>query len=210
MSEPNRSRPSQWSSDGPGTLVGVTSPAHSAEPGSYGVSSGAKIATSTKNASTISAPTMAVGLRRSRRKAPARARRRQLLGRRIVAASSTGIGEAHDDPHPRVDDAVGDVHRQVDQRVDDRDEQDEALQDGVVTLADRLEQVLPDPVEREDGLGEDRTREQQPGLQPDRRRRPAAARCAARAAGEIVAGAGPWTRRCGRSPRRSPRRPTPG
>ncbi len=34
MSDPNRSRPSQCSSDGPGTLLGVTWPAHSPEPGS--------------------------------------------------------------------------------------------------------------------------------------------------------------------------------
>jgi hypothetical protein len=69
MSEPNRSSPSQWSADGPGTLVGVTCPDHSAEPGAYGVRSGAKTATRT-NTATMIAPAMALGLRRTRRNAP--------------------------------------------------------------------------------------------------------------------------------------------
>ena len=58
---------------------------------------------------------------------------------------------------------------QVDLGVDDRDEEDEALEDGVVEVEDRQVQVVPDAVEGEHRLGEDGAGEQQALVLADRR-----------------------------------------
>ena len=82
MSEPNESRPSGCSGDGPGTELGVTWSIHSLVAGSYGASTGAKTAISTSIA-TMAAPMIADGLRRRRRNAP-----RQRL---VPRSSSNGL-----------------------------------------------------------------------------------------------------------------------
>src|SRR3712207_620204 len=125
--------------------------------GSLGASSGAKAAT-TRKTSTMAAPRMATGSRRSRRNAlrvsdrplspsgsaPARAARASMRSRlrspRDVIGSAPVRFASSSDPHPRVEQAVGDVDQQVHQHVDDRQHEDEALQDGEVALADRVEQ----------------------------------------------------------------------
>src|SRR4029453_4664876 len=129
MSDPNRSSPSQWSADGPGTLVGVTCPDHSAEPGAYGVRRGANTATRT-NTATMIAPAMALGLRRTRRNAP----RQRLTPWISSSASPRAAGGplagggcvlirwpfsfwASSCPDPGVDHTVGDVDDEIDQGV---------------------------------------------------------------------------------------------
>ncbi len=70
-------------------------------------------------------------------------------------------------PNPRVDQAVGQVHQQVDENDDRRDQHHPALQCRVVAPADRLDQPFADTRPREDGLGEHRAGHQRADLQPD-------------------------------------------
>jgi hypothetical protein len=62
---------------------------------------------------------------------------------------------------------TGRLVREVHQRVDQSDEQDEALQHRVVTQPDGLVEVLAHAVDGEDRLGEHGAGQQQPELQPD-------------------------------------------
>ena len=70
-------------------------------------------------------------------------------------------------PDPRVDEGVGDVDDQVDEDEDDRDEQNSALQDGVVPAPDRIDEPGAHPGKGEDRLGEHCSRQEQAGLEPD-------------------------------------------
>ena len=79
----------------------MTSPDHSAEPGLRTVVSNGATSATTTNASTISAPAIAVGLRRSRRQAPRQRLTPLVVGgaarleRRGVAGQAGGDGDAH-------------------------------------------------------------------------------------------------------------------
>jgi hypothetical protein len=135
--------------------------------GSFGASNGAKIASRMK-ISTITAPTIATGLRANRRNAStirltppssvaAVAASASILSRFWVAiplmraprcarrhirghccASSFPRYARSPDTHPGVDDRVGDVHQQVDYHVYQRDHQDQRLQPRIVTPFDAL------------------------------------------------------------------------
>src|SRR5688500_13215265 len=130
-SRPRLSTPSQCSDDGPGKLPGRTS-VRSTVVGEYGASSGAKTATTTKNRMST-APTTAVGLRRSRRRT---SRPRPPASSSLTATSSAVEADMliprpprSSGAHPGVEDAVGEVDQQVDHDEDRGQEEHAALQD---------------------------------------------------------------------------------
>jgi hypothetical protein len=100
-----------------------------------------------------------------------RRRRHASFQRPLGASSSTSraITSAVDIScsDPRVDDRVGDVDQQVDEDEHHGHEQHAALQHGVVALLDGLRQPVAEPLDVEDGLGQDRARQQEPGLEAD-------------------------------------------
>src|SRR5689334_4217472 len=171
-SRPSWSAPSGKPGRGPGADPGRTSLSRSWSFGSCPASSGANAATNTK-ASTSRAPRIAAGFRRSRRNAslhrlPAASSPANEPG---VPAASTCVAVVmafSPHSHPGVQHAVRQVYDQVDHDVHDRDDEDGALQDGVVLVENRAVDLLPDAGEGEHGLGQDRTREQQAQLQADR------------------------------------------
>src|SRR5262245_41024328 len=163
-SRPSASTPNQWSADGPGQHPSLRR-LRSCSRGSYGAMSGAKIAVSTK-AATRANPTIAPGLRTSRRQAS--------LQRPLGLSSSTSLASscatdtsAH--PDPRVDERVRDVDEEVHEHEDDGDEEDAALEHRIVAGLDGTCEPAPHSWDRKHRLGEDRAREQQPGLQADDR-----------------------------------------
>src|SRR6478736_890000 len=115
---------------------------------------------------TMPSPTSAPGFRRNRRST---SRLRTVEG----AASASGaasapamtfasvIASASVIANARIDQRVADVDEQVDDHEHDDDEQDPALQHGVVARADGVVDPRPDPAPGEHGLGEDRPRQQQ-------------------------------------------------
>src|ERR687895_173918 len=126
---------------------------------------GAKIAVSTKIATSAN-PTIAPGLRTRR----CQASRQSPLGASSwisLLSSSATYTSAH--PDARVEEGVRDVDEQVHEHEDDRDEKDSALENRVVAVLDRLREPRAHAGDREDGLGEDRAGEEEPGLEPDDR-----------------------------------------
>src|SRR4051812_15383747 len=186
-SRPRLSTPSGNPSWLPGMWLGRISLSSVWASGSRAASSGANAAT-TRKTTTMTAPRMATGSRRSRRNAllvsetppspsgtwPVRAAsssiRRRLTSPRAVTIPPFGHTRWSSDAHSRVEQTVGDVDQQVHQHVDDRQHEDEPLQEGVVAGEQRVPQGGAHPAEREHRLGEHRTGEQQAGLQADRRR----------------------------------------
>src|SRR5215211_3220904 len=63
--------------------------------------------------------------------------------------------------NPRVEEGVHDVDDQVRQHEDDRNQQDDALNDRVVTVKDGADQDAPDTANREDRLDDDGTAQEQ-------------------------------------------------
>src|ERR687891_43562 len=122
--------------------------------------SGAKIAVNTKIA-TSAKPTIAPGFRTRR----CQASRQSPLGASswisLLSSSATDMS-AH--PDPRVEEGV----RDVDEQVHD-DEDDPALQDRIVTVLYRLREPRAHAGDREHGLGENRSGEEKPSLEPDDR-----------------------------------------
>ena len=175
--------------------------------GSYGASSGAKIATRTNDARRA----------RSRRSRPgcgaaAATRRARARRRRARAASSRGfeLGDRHQrEPDPRVDERVRDVDEQVDEHEDDRDEEDPALEHRVVAVEDRLDEPQPMPGHAKTVSVSTAPESSRPVCRPmivdDRQQR--VPQDVPRV--DDAAAAGPWRARCARSPRsgrRAPRR----
>src|SRR4051794_4899469 len=125
--------------------LGVTWDSRLWSSGSFGASNGAKIATNRK-ITTMTAPMIATGSRRSRRIAllvsetppapsgtwPARTASSSIRSRRRSPSVVMALAPVHlassSDPHSRVENAVGDVHGQVHQHVHDGEHQDEPLQ----------------------------------------------------------------------------------
>src|SRR6185312_3197216 len=68
---------------------------------------------------------------------------------------------------PRIDDAIEEVDDEVDADHQCGDEQDAALHYRVVARLHAVYQPVADARPRENRLGEDRARQQQPDLQPD-------------------------------------------
>src|SRR5664279_5651131 len=133
--------------------------------GSCGASSGANSATRMKRA-TRTKPMIAPGLRRSRRNASDQRPPWPSNANSLDSSSATDTLLLPSEPDAGVDQAVRDVDEQVHEHDDDRDEQDPALDHRVVPVADRLSEPRADARVREDGLGEDRSGEQQPHLEP--------------------------------------------
>src|ERR671919_1872230 len=127
--------------------------------------SGAKIAVRTKIATSTN-PTIAPGFRTRR----CHASRQSPLGASswisLLSSSATDTS-AH--PDARIEEGVRDVDEQVHEDEDDRNEEDSALENRVVAVLDRLREPRPHAGDGENGLGEDRTGEEQPGLEPDDR-----------------------------------------
>src|SRR3990170_1454292 len=140
MSRPRWSAPSQWLS-----LGWARTAAPLVAMGSWVWSASAK--TAAKTITRITTPPAAPrGFFRIKRNTtvpiPGRA------GRPAATASSAAIA------HPRVEDPVEQVHRQVRQHHHDGDEHHQVLDDGVVAPEDRLDQETGHPRQVEDGLGD--------------------------------------------------------
>ncbi len=174
--------------------------------GSYGASSGAKIATMTKTDDDARSRRCAPGLRQQ-----PRARRRSRdrpSAPRATSSLRLELGDAHETPDPRVDDRVRDVDEQVDEHEHDRDEEDAALEHRVVAVEDRVLQPRPDARPGEDRLGEHRAESSRPVWRPmivdDRQQR------VAQHVAPVDDGAAPalWRAPCARSPRSARRAPT--
>src|SRR5690606_24071165 len=171
-SNPSASLPSTNPGIDPGMCVTVRFSSSSGYGlyGSFGVSHGANAASNMNNA-TITRPTTATGLRIIRlsaslaRLVPPSPAAASLSMRRFLRSSSTCMS-AH--PHSRVDDRVRDVDQQIDHDVDDRGEQDQRLQPRVVALLDALGEQEAKATPDEHLFRQDRTGQQQPGLQTDR------------------------------------------
>ena len=104
---------------------------------------------------------------------------------------------------------VRDVDDQVDEHEHERDEEDPALQHGVVSRLDRLDEPGADPGPGKHGLGQHRTREQQARLEADDRRDRQQRVAEHVAAVDDARGRRPSPAPCARSPRsgRRARRP---
>src|SRR5688500_2137197 len=90
-----------------------------------------------------------------------RVRRSRTSSREVMRMLSSGSVGLSGEPDSRVDPSVEEVH---DEREDDdreRTEDDDALEDREVELADRPDRGRAQPVQPEDGLDEDRPAEQQ-------------------------------------------------
>src|SRR5262252_7117001 len=116
----------------------------------------------------MKAPVIAPGLRR--RRDHASAQRPPLGALSWISWDSSWATDISAQPDPRVQDRVRDVHDQVDDDEDDREEEDASLQHRVVTVEDRVLEPAADAGPREDGLGENGSREQEAGLEADDRR----------------------------------------
>src|SRR3954464_5091288 len=130
--------------------------------------SGAKIAMK-MNAPTNRKPICAPVFRRTRRHA---SRHRPLGWSKTSSAdssSATLIRASSRVPDPGVDHAVEQVDDEVHEHEDDREEEDAALEHGIVAVEDRLREPGTDSGPREDRLGEDRAGEQQARLETDHR-----------------------------------------
>src|SRR4029450_13608747 len=160
--------------------------------GSYGASHGAKRAANTKTP-TKTKPTIAPGFRISRCHAPRHSPLGASSWISVASISATLTREPPDDERVdrsfqtaaraeparpegdlasdvsrvsnlRVDDRVGDVHDQVDEHEHEGEEQNPALEHRVVAVEDGVSQPGPHSRPREDGLGQDRPREQESRL----------------------------------------------
>src|SRR3954447_837910 len=108
-------------------------------------------------------PTTAKGRRRKRLRSSRRRRARPV--RSIVTAGSTALtgeppgGRSYGlarDADARIEDRVHDVHRQVDDDVAGGGDEDDALQERVVALADRVDRQPPEARDDEDLLRDHR------------------------------------------------------
>src|ERR687891_125368 len=127
--------------------------------------SGAKIAVNTKIA-TSAKPTIAPGFRTRRCQA---SRQSPLGASSWISLLSSSATDTSAHPDARVEEGVGDVDEQVHDDEDPRDEEDSALEDWVVAVLDRLREPRPHAGNGEHGLGENRTGQEKPGLEPDDR-----------------------------------------
>ena len=101
-----------------------------------------------------------IGLRRMARQASEASERSSPtsppLGESTDGASMMACSVMAD---PRVEQPVEQVHEQVDEQVDDDEHGDRSDDGGTVTRADGPEDVVPDPGDVEDALGDDRAPE---------------------------------------------------
>src|SRR6185503_2358072 len=152
-SRPSWSVPSQCSPDG-----GWRRDARSCESGSYGASSGAKTAPTTKRPMSASARTFS-GSRRIGARVAMKERRRG----RATARSAT--------LDPRIEPVVGDVDGQIRERIDDRREEGHAQHRREVEAHCRGGRVAAEAGPAEDRLGEDGAREEAAERESDDRDR---------------------------------------
>src|SRR5687768_11062267 len=117
--------------------------------GSTVPSQGASTATRIMAASTIP-PTIAVGWRRN-----ASLKRPGATAASVRAAVAMSVADARIEVH------VGEVHREVHEHVGAREDQDHALDDGIVAPQDRVHREAPDARDGEHGLGDDRAADQE-------------------------------------------------
>src|SRR5690606_24390318 len=84
----------------------------------------------------------------------------QCLGR---FGGDRGGGDAHGPTSVAdagIEEGIGDVDRQIDEDVDQREQQDHPLDDGIVALQHRVDDEPAEAGDVEDGLGDDHTADQ--------------------------------------------------
>src|SRR6266511_2529768 len=138
--------------------------------GSCGATTGAKTAASTKVSAT-SRPTTASGMRRKRVRSSRRRRARGLSSSAgAVSTKLIASGGPTRDADARVQVRVEQVDGQVDDDVPGRRDEDDALEQRVVALVDRVDRQPPESGDAEDLLGDDGAGDQCAELQSDHRR----------------------------------------
>src|SRR5919197_1539268 len=170
MSRPKLSVPSRCS--GPG---GSRKSAKLVATGLYGAMTPAKSAARTITMMST-APAVPSGRRRMKSRTNRANRRRPVSARyRLRATSSASrviavIRLARSSvPDPGVEHDVEHVHDEVDEDEDHREQQHQRLDQRVVTVSDRLDEELAEPVEVEDLLGHDEPADEERELERDDR-----------------------------------------
>src|SRR3954454_2827608 len=153
MSRPRSSVPNQCCADG-----ALRTSVQLVAMGSYGESSGAKIA-STMNVAMITSPTTAP-LRRSSRRSALRAGLSN-SSEALIGIAPTMASLMRSIPQPWIDEDIGDIGNQVQRNVDGRGHQHHALHHGIVAVENGIDDQLPKPgnrkyLLRQHGAGQER------------------------------------------------------
>src|SRR5260370_24773796 len=98
----------------------------------------------------IAKPIATVGWRRRSSRKAARSRRAA-----EIASKSSGAVVMASIPHARIEHGVAQIHQQIDDHIGRREQQDDALYDGVVAAQDRIDREPADAGDREHGLRHD-------------------------------------------------------
>src|SRR5438874_3637739 len=170
-SRPKPSVPSTW----PSVPGGSSESRRLCLKGSIAMASGTAYDTRSRRPNSASAhiPTRSrLKRHHARRYGPAGFTRAGVRRRSATTADTSGAREARSGRRIALSDAgvqeaVADVHEQIREDVRDRGEQDDALHDGIVLRVDRIDGQLADALAGEDGLDDDASREEAPGLEAD-------------------------------------------
>src|SRR3954447_8101370 len=107
----------------------------------------------------IEMPATKLGVRYQRRRNPCRC---SMIWASATTSAATAINASSSvEPHPRVEQRVDDVGREVDQHDHHREDECHRLHDGEVALEDRVDHQLADARHREDLLDHERAPDQE-------------------------------------------------
>src|SRR6476469_5223887 len=172
MSRPRSSVPMGWLHVPPNPTGGWREAARSISFGGYGVMYGPK-RPAKMNSARIAPENHGQRRRRRRDTGPTISSAGAWIASSVTASSGTGNTTA-DPPHSRVEESVGDVDEEQEYHEDSGVDQHDPLDHVVVAGVDPLARQLADARPREDGLHDDRRRdqraEQDPGQRDDRER----------------------------------------